>query len=89
MIPPRSTPAAPSCAEEIVAFIDAGQEDVAEIDGPDPIGDVLEADHLLLEGGCDEEQACLEPDRSRVRHALGNVMARVLDRRDPAGVRAG
>ena len=87
--PPRSAPAAPSCADDVVAFIDAGEEDVAEVDGPDPIVDFLEADNLLLERVRDEEQARLEPDRPRVGHALGNVMPRVLEGRQVARVRAG
>ena len=88
-IPPKADPAAPSRADDVVAFIDAGQEDVAEVDGPDAILDLLEAEDLLLERVRDEEQALLEPDRPRVRHSLGNVMARVLDRRDVPRVRAG
>ena len=80
MVSPAIGPAAPSCAED-VAFIDAGEEDVAEVDGPDPIVDLVEADNLLLERVRDEEQALFESDGPRVRHPLGNVMARVLDRR--------
>jgi hypothetical protein len=31
---------APSWAEDIVAFIDAGEEDTAEVDRPDPVPDL-------------------------------------------------
>src|SRR5207245_4062918 len=83
------SPLALSRAEEVVAFIDAGQEDVTEVDGPDPIIDFLEAEDVLLERVRDEDQALFESDGPRVRHALGNVMARVLDRREAPGVPAG
>jgi hypothetical protein len=86
--PLKSSPA-PSCAEDVVTFIDPGQEDVAEVDGPDAIVDFLEAEDMLLERVRDKDQALLESDRSRVRHPLGNVMARVLDRREGPGVQAG
>ena len=49
MIPPQSAPTAPSRVDDVVAFIDARQEDIAEVDGPDPIVDFLEAEDLLLE----------------------------------------
>lgn len=91
MRPPerKAAAAAPSSLEHIVAFIDAGEEDVAAVEGPDPIVDFLEAQDLLLERVRDEEQARLEPDRPRVRHALRNVVARVRDRRERARIRAG
>jgi len=59
------------------------------VDGPDPIIDLLEADDVLLERVREEEQALLEPDRPGVGHALGNVVARVLDRREVPRVRTG
>jgi hypothetical protein len=40
---------ASSRAEDVVAFIDAGQEDVTEVDGPDAIIDFLEAEDVLFE----------------------------------------
>ena len=73
--------------EDVVPFVDTRQEDVAEVDGPDSVGHFLEAEDLLLERVRDEEQALLEPDRARIRHALGTVVAGVLDRRDDAGRR--
>ena len=37
----------PSRADDVVTFVDPGQEDVAEVDGPDAIVDFLEAEDLL------------------------------------------
>jgi hypothetical protein len=51
--PRKRTPRRPR-ADDVVAFIDAGQEDAAEVDGPDPVLDFLEADDLLLERVRDE-----------------------------------
>jgi len=87
--PPKADPRGASRAEDRVAFVDPREEDVAEVDGPDPISDFLEAEDVLLERVRDEEQALLEPDRPRVRHPFGKVMARVLDRREGPRVRAG
>ena len=86
---PESGARGASRADEVVAFIDAGEEDVAEVDGPDPIIDFLEAEDVLLERVRDEDQALLEPDGPRVRHPLGNAVARVLDRREAPRVGAG
>ena len=61
---------------------------MAEVDGPDPIIDFLEAEDVLLERVRDEEQTVVEPDGPRVRHPLGNVMARILDRRKATRVPA-
>jgi len=47
--------------EDVVAFIDARQQDVAEVKRPDAIISFLKTDDLLLERVRDEEQALLEP----------------------------
>jgi len=39
----------PSRAENVVAFIDSGEEDVAEGEGPDPNVDFIEVQDVLLE----------------------------------------
>jgi hypothetical protein len=35
--------------DHVVPFVDPPQEHVAEVDRPDPVGDLLEADGMLLE----------------------------------------
>jgi hypothetical protein len=81
MTPPSALTAALSRADDVVAVVDASQEHVTKVDGPDPVVDCLEAEELLLERVGDEEQTRLESERPRIRHALGNVVGRVLDRR--------
>ncbi len=44
-----------SSANDEVAFIEPSQEHLAEVDGPDAIVDLVEADGVLLEGIGDEE----------------------------------
>jgi len=53
-------------ADNKVAFVESGQEDAAEVDRPDPVVDLVEADMMLLEGVGNEEQATLEPEGSRI-----------------------
>ena len=36
--------------DDIVALVDAAEQDVAEVNRPDPIVDFLEADGMLLQG---------------------------------------
>lgn len=69
---PRGRAPASSCAQDVVAFIGPGQQDVAEVDGPDAVIHLLEADDMLLEGIGQEEQALLEPDRPGVASPVGN-----------------
>ncbi len=52
---PESGPRGASRADDIVVFVDPRKEDVAEVDGPDPITDFLEAEDVLLERVRDEE----------------------------------
>src|SRR5438552_4799324 len=54
-----------------------------------PIVEFLEAEDMLLERVRDEDQALFEPNGPGVRHPLGNVMARVLDRREACRVPTG
>jgi len=41
--------------DDVVAFVDPSQELVAEVNRPDPVGDLLEADRVLLQGMGDEQ----------------------------------
>jgi len=45
--------------DEIVAFIDASEEDVAEVNGPDAVVDLLQAHGMLLECVREKEQPLL------------------------------
>src|SRR4029077_7684914 len=80
VIPRTRSRVAPLRADDVVTFVDAGEQDVAEVERPDAVINFLEADDLLLERVRDEEQAFLESDRPGIRDPLGNVMAWVLDR---------
>src|SRR2546430_7554742 len=71
-----------SGAEDVVAFVDAGEEDLAEVDGPDAVADLLEADGVLLEGVGEEEEPFAEADRARVRDALDDEVGGIGDRRE-------
>src|SRR2546428_13807699 len=78
-----------SGAEDVVAFVDAGEEDLAEVDGPDAVADLLEADGVLLEGVGEEEEPFAEADRTRVRDALDDEGGGIGDRRGGAAGWAG
>ena len=69
-----------SAANDEVPFIDPSQQDPTEMNRPDAVVDLLEADGVLLQRVGDEEQAFLEPKRPRVRDALHDEMAGILDR---------
>src|SRR5256885_6421214 len=75
-------------SDEVVAFIDASEQDVAEVNGPDAVVHLLEAHGMLLECVREKEQPLLEPNRAGVRDALDKKMAGIFDRRQGAGVRA-
>jgi hypothetical protein len=75
--------------DDVVTFVHAPQEDAAEVNGPDAVGDLLEPDRVLLERIGDEEQAVLQADRAGVGDAFDEEMAGVVDRRQGAGIRAG
>ena len=64
---------------ERVPFVDSAQEYVAEIERPDPVINLFEADAMLLERGRQIEQPGLESDRARVGDALHEKVAGVLE----------
>ena len=57
----------------VVPFVDASQEDVAEVNGPDAVVDLLEADGVLLERVGDEQQPPFQADGSSVGDASLSV----------------
>ena len=66
-------------SDDVVPFVDPSQQDAAEVDRPNAIGHLLEADRVLLEGVGDEHQPFLEPDRPSVGDALDDEVPRVLE----------
>ena len=72
--------------DDVVAFVDASEQDLAEVNGPDAIVDFLEADGMLLQRIGEEEQPFLQTDGARVRHALDQEVAGILDGRQRARV---
>jgi len=48
--------------DDVVAFVDASQEHVTEMNRPEAIIDLLKADEVLLEGVGDEQQPLLQAD---------------------------
>jgi hypothetical protein len=73
---------------DVVTFVEPGDEHVTEVDRPDAVVDFLESDRVWREGVGDEEQALLEPKGPGVGDALDEKVARILDRREPGVVRA-
>jgi hypothetical protein len=59
-----------------VAFVDASEQDGAEIDRLDPVVDFLESDVVRLERVGDEEELVLEPERPGVGYTLHEVKSR-------------
>src|SRR5436309_2604718 len=55
---------------DVVPFVDASQEDIAEVNRPDAVVDLLEPDGVLLECVGDEQQALLQTDGAGVGDAL-------------------
>src|SRR6266446_2006165 len=74
-------------SNDVVPFVESSDQDPAEVNGPDAVGDLLEPDRVLLERFRDEEQALLEAERPSVGDALHEEMPGILKRRQLARVR--
>ena len=72
--------------DDVVTFVHSPQKDAAEVNRPDAVVHLLEADGVLLQGVGNEEQPLLKPERPGVRDALHDEMSGILDRRQGAGV---
>jgi len=66
--------------DDVVAFVDTAQEHAAEVNGPDTVVDLLEADGVLLQRVGQEEQALPEADGAGVGDAFHDEVAGVLVR---------
>jgi len=75
--------------DDVVAFVDAAEQHVAEMNRPDPVVDFLEADGMLLQRMGDEQEALPHADGARVGDALDEEMARILHGRQGTGIGAG
>src|SRR5688572_21995784 len=73
--------------DDVIAFVDAPEQHVAEVNRPDAVVDLLEADRVLLERVGEEEQSLLQANRAGVGDALDEEVPGVLARRQGAGVR--
>ena len=60
-----------SGTNDVVPLVHPPRKDVTEVNGPDAIVDLLEADGMLLQGVGDEQQALLEPESSGVGVRIG------------------
>ena len=69
----------------MVPFIDASQEHVAEVNRPDAVVDLLEADGVLLERVGNEQQPLLQTDGAGVGDAFDDEVPGILDGREGEG----
>src|SRR5438876_9588426 len=75
--------------DDVIPLVDPPQQHVAEVNRPDPVVDLLEANRMLLERIGQEQQPLLQADGAGVGHALDEEVAGILDRWQRAAVRAG
>ena len=61
--------------DPVIPIIECSQSHVVEVDAPDPVVGLLEADGLLSERVAQEVLADVEPERSRVRGEAHEVVA--------------
>src|SRR5919109_322994 len=72
--------------DDIVAFVDASEQDAAKVNGPDTVVNFFEPYGMLLKGIGKKEQPLLEPNRPGVGAALDEEMTGIFDRRQRARV---
>lgn len=68
-------------ADDEVSLVEASEKDGAEVDRPDAVVDLLEADVVLLERIGDEEQSLLEPKGPGAGDEADLEVAGILDGR--------
>ena len=66
--------------DDVIPFVDPSQEHLAEVDRPDPVVDLLEADGVLLERVGEEQEPLLQADGAGVGDALDDEVTGILDR---------
>ncbi len=62
-------------ADDHVAFVDRGQQDVREVDGPGTIAGLVRADEVLAKGPGQEQRLVLAADGARFPHLLDHEVA--------------
>ena len=60
---------------DVVAFINAAEQHAAEVNGPYPIVDFLEADGMLLKRIGEKQEPRLQANRTGVGHPLDEEVA--------------
>jgi hypothetical protein len=65
--------------DDVVTFVHSPQQDTAEVNRPDAVGDLLEPERVLLERIGDEQQPLLQADGARVGDALDEEVPGILD----------
>jgi hypothetical protein len=70
------------------SFINPSQQHVAEVERPDPIIDLFEADAMLAKRGREVQQLGLEANGTGVGDALHDEVVGVFERGQCAGIRA-
>src|SRR5262245_63588364 len=70
--------------DDVVAFVDPSQEHVAEVNRPDPVGDLLEADRVLLQGMGDEQPPRFQANGAGVGDPLHDEVPGIFDGRQRA-----
>jgi len=78
-----------SAPNHVIPFIKAWDEDVAEVDRPDAILNLIETHVLALERGGQEEQPSPEAEGAAAGDPLHEIVPRVLDRRQVPWIRSG
>src|SRR5688572_10786638 len=77
-----------SWADDTVALVDVAQADLTDVNGPDAVGDLLEADGHIVERFGEEEQAAFEVDLAAGGHAPHHEVTGVFNWRESVRVRA-
>jgi hypothetical protein len=77
-----------SSVEGQVVLVESAEQDLAEVEGPDAVVDLLEADVLLDDAGADVDPALLPADAAVSADTPDLEVAGVLQRREPLGIGA-
>ena len=75
-------------SDDVVALIELRQQDVVEVDRPDAIVDLVQANPVPLERVGDEQEPVLEAERPRARHPFDEEVPGVFLRGRPPRIRA-
>ena len=69
-----------SFADDIVAIIEAREQDCAEVNRPDPIVDFFETDIVIVERIGEVQQPGLQANRASISDAFDEEVARIVQR---------